>query len=397
MPECPPEVNKPVRYLCVDVEGSPTSELPMTDEQGHPLVQGPLRYCGTDDPLCEGDQVSGCISDTDGNPTSYGPAPDAPDPGNVTGPSPIMSRVRVNRTTEPVLPYSGTNHPDQLIDIVDATGAEVPFNPSTGTFTVQGVLTRCNDGNPLPSGAQVPGCLLFADGSPVPMDVDNHPIIPNPLVRCDNGQPVTGPIPNCLVFSDGTPVPVNGDNQPVIPVIPPIPVVNPHYTRYGIENFVTGFSPGYGNTPPIPVGGNTVVAQGTGGTIVNPDPVNSAFLMAFGESQALCSLDSPIPNLDRSYSTEWMVSFDGGATWQKLHENGWAVRSTSATGAASPQWATFSKSMQARAIIPPGGSVTITWGIRLNNYNIFPSAPPGEVTCTVGNVQWQLWTADNVA
>ena len=189
---CLPPPGPRVRYICVDEFGNVVGEDPYAapgDEAGTPLVQGPLRYCGTEDILCEGDQVSGCISDTDGAPTSYGPAPEAPDPEAVAGPSPLMSRVRLNRDGLTPLPYSTQKHPDQLIDLVLGEGegaTQVPFDPSTGRFSIpqmQEPLVRCVDSEPL-TGA-VPNCLLFEDGvTPVPVDENNHPLIPAPITEC---------------------------------------------------------------------------------------------------------------------------------------------------------------------------------------------------------------------
>ncbi len=142
MAACPPGAPKGLLYKCIDGLGAVIGTPPETDPYGVPLVQAPLVLCGPDGlPLCAGDAVSGCISDSDGVGTVYGPAPTANStPG--AGPSPIMSRIRANRTGQPVFPYTATagNKPDQLIDIRTFEGTDVAFNPTTGRFTLPGAV-----------------------------------------------------------------------------------------------------------------------------------------------------------------------------------------------------------------------------------------------------------------
>lgn len=136
---CSPTDGPTIGYYCEEPDGTPVATPISTDGAGTRLVQAPLHRCGDNTPICEGDQVSGCISDTDGEPTSYGPLPDAPPLNHVHGGSPLISRVRVNRVTLPVLPYSAAKHPDQLIDFVidggEGDDIPVPYNPATGRFT----------------------------------------------------------------------------------------------------------------------------------------------------------------------------------------------------------------------------------------------------------------------
>lgn len=137
---CPPGSKPPFGYFCEEPDGTPIATPYSTDADGVPLVQAPLHRCGDNTPICEGDSVSGCISDTDGAPTSYGPLPDAPPLNHVHGGSPLISRMRINRLGLAPFPYSSVKHPDQLIDIVidggDGDDVPVPWNPATGRFTL---------------------------------------------------------------------------------------------------------------------------------------------------------------------------------------------------------------------------------------------------------------------
>lgn len=141
---CAPPPGPPFEYLCEDGSGTPTTTTPIT-VGGKRVVQAPLTYCGTGERVCLDDSVSGCISDTDGEPTSYGPAPDAPAPANVAGRSPMISRLRINRLGQTVFPYSNAKHPDQLIDLVIDGGEDpdvpVPWDSATGRFTLPAAPT----------------------------------------------------------------------------------------------------------------------------------------------------------------------------------------------------------------------------------------------------------------
>lgn len=132
---CGPLPGPPFGYLCEDELGDPVlDDLVRVD--GTPAVQGPIKFCGTNEQVCVDDQVSGCMSDTDGAPTTYGPAPLSPAPSDVTGRSPRFSRLRINRVGLTPFPYSNSKRPDQLIDIVENDGTPVPWNSSTGRFTL---------------------------------------------------------------------------------------------------------------------------------------------------------------------------------------------------------------------------------------------------------------------
>jgi hypothetical protein len=135
---CGPLPGPPFGYLCEDELGDPVLDDLVT-VGGTPAVQGPLRFCGTNERVCVDDQVSSCLSDTDGNPTTYGPAPSAPSPSDVTGRSPRFSRLRINREGLTVFPYSTAKKPDQLIDIVidggEGPDIPVPWDGGTGRFT----------------------------------------------------------------------------------------------------------------------------------------------------------------------------------------------------------------------------------------------------------------------
>jgi len=137
---CLPTPGPKFGYACADELGNPVATPYSSDAEGVPLVQAPLHYCGSGEPVCEDGLVSGCISDTDGAPTTYGPAPAQPAPGDVSGSSPRISRVRINRTGLAPFPYSTPKRPDQLIDLVIDNGTdpdiEVPWNAATGRFTL---------------------------------------------------------------------------------------------------------------------------------------------------------------------------------------------------------------------------------------------------------------------
>lgn len=143
---CEPTVRKPdPSYYCE--EGGQPRSVPAFVVDGSLVFQAPLHYCGNHEPVCEDGLVSGCISDTDGAPTAYGPAPADPDPSRVGGPSPRFSRVRVNRGATPApLPYSTTKYPDQLIDIVDSDGEPIQYDPVTGRFTLPAGVVNWPDG-----------------------------------------------------------------------------------------------------------------------------------------------------------------------------------------------------------------------------------------------------------
>lgn len=136
---CGPPPGPLFGYLCEDELGNPTVETARTVD-GTKVVQGPLVACGTGEQLCADDAVSSCLSDTDGNPTTYGPLPAAPELADVTGRSPRFSRLRINRTGLTVFPYSSTKKPDQLFDLVidggEGPDVEVPWNAATGRFTL---------------------------------------------------------------------------------------------------------------------------------------------------------------------------------------------------------------------------------------------------------------------
>lgn len=135
---CAPPPGPPFEYLCEDGSGTPTTTTPVT-VGGKRVVQAPLTYCGTGERVCLDDSVSGCISDTDGEPTSYGPPPDEPAPANVAGRSPMISRLRINRVGQTVFPYSNAKHPDQLFDLViegEEEDTPVPWDSATGRFTI---------------------------------------------------------------------------------------------------------------------------------------------------------------------------------------------------------------------------------------------------------------------
>jgi hypothetical protein len=136
---CAPLPGPPFEYLCEDGTGAPTTSPAMT-VGGVRVAQGPLVFCGTGERVCAEEAVSSCLSDTDGNPTTYGPSPDAPAPADVTGRSPRFSRLRVNRVGLTVFPYSSTKKPDQLFDLVIDGGEEddipVPWDSATGRFTI---------------------------------------------------------------------------------------------------------------------------------------------------------------------------------------------------------------------------------------------------------------------
>lgn len=153
---CATPPGPPFGYACVDDFGNPVATTVHAAPDGTPLVQGPLVACGDGTPMCEGDAVSACISDTDGAPTTYGPAPAAPPTGDVHGRSPHISRVRVNRTGLTPLPYSTTKKPDQLIDFVidggDDPDVPVPFNAATGRFTFPPPGTPIEPESPCNSG-----------------------------------------------------------------------------------------------------------------------------------------------------------------------------------------------------------------------------------------------------
>lgn len=136
---CAPPPGPLFGYLCEE-DGQPVVE-PANTVGGVKVVQGPLVACGTGEQLCAGDAVSSCLSDTDGNPTTYGPLPDAPELADVTGRSPRFSRLRINRVGLTVFPYSSTKKPDQLIDIVDADGDPINWNAATGRFTLPAAPT----------------------------------------------------------------------------------------------------------------------------------------------------------------------------------------------------------------------------------------------------------------
>lgn len=151
---CLPVPGPKFGYACEDELGNPVATPFSSDAEGVPLVQAPLHYCGSGEPVCEDGLVSACISDTDGAPTTYGPAPAQPSPSDVTGSSPRISRMRINRTGLAPFPYSTAKRPDQLIDIT-IDGADVPFNPATGRFNLP----------PYPGATAVPtaGCGLLDD------------------------------------------------------------------------------------------------------------------------------------------------------------------------------------------------------------------------------------------
>lgn len=132
---CNPEDRRPTLAYYCEGDGEPIAVEPLTID-GVPVVQAPLHFCGTGEAVCEDSTVAACPSDTDGNPTSYGPLPIAPNPSDVTGRSPRISRLRVNRTGLAALPYASSKRPDQLIDIVSNDGTPVPWDASTGRFTL---------------------------------------------------------------------------------------------------------------------------------------------------------------------------------------------------------------------------------------------------------------------
>lgn len=143
----PVERKPPLGYRCHDGDEPTVEDYYSID--GIPVVQGPIDFCGTGDPICEGDSVSGCISDTDGAPTTYGVAPAAPSPGDVAGNSPRFSRVRINREGLPPLPYSTQKRPDQLLDLT-LDGDPVDFDPVTGRFALPAYPTPEDPPDPPP-------------------------------------------------------------------------------------------------------------------------------------------------------------------------------------------------------------------------------------------------------
>ena len=270
---------------------------------------------------------------------------------------PVVPRVRAARTGEPLFPTSATHGPDQLIGIEDDSGNDYPFNPSTGKFTVelgQAQLLDCT-GDLLPGNSRVPGCPVFSDGSPVPVNPSNQPIIPLPTAMQD-----------------------------------------PTFIRQGNFNTFIGYDPGPWVTPsPAPLN-SLVVASGTIGTITNPDPVNNAIIVGTGQSDAVCALESPIPDLDRSFSIEFQVSFDG-ITWQKVHENGWSVRSTSAVGLGGPIHQALGKNVSAQALVAPSSVTTVLYRVMLNDFNTSAATPPPQVALRIANFQWRLHSAHDVS
>jgi hypothetical protein len=141
MTECQPPVGPRVVTPCQNGD-TVTLVVPPNSTDGKAIVQGALKWCGTGELVCPESTVSGCITDSDNTSTVYGPGPSGP-PSLVQGHSPKMSRVRVNRTNEPALPYTVTpgRRPDQLIDVVSRGGVEVPYDGLTGTFSTPGPET----------------------------------------------------------------------------------------------------------------------------------------------------------------------------------------------------------------------------------------------------------------
>lgn len=227
-------------------------------------------------------------------------------------------------------------------------------------------------------------------GKCIGCDADGLPEYQGPSV------PVLTAGPNIVLTSTGA-VGECGTGITVAAIVPDPPIINPQYIRQGLTNFAPLWQPGPGNSPPIAPFGNSIIVQAPALTITNPDPINAAILILSGESSAVCALESPPLNQDRSYSTEWVVSIDTGFTWEKLHEVGWAVRSTGATGLATPIVNHFSKSTDFQTLLPPGGSVNVLWGVRLNNFTFIPTTLPPEMALTIGNIRWRLWSAEDVA
>lgn len=355
MTQCP-DPKPPFGYYCEDVNGVPVAQPTVADASGVPLIQAPLKYCGTGDPVCPDSSVSGCISDTDGNPTSYGPAPAAPAPGNVEGSSPMMSRVRANRTGEPVLPYSTAHHPDQLVDITQH-GEEVPFDSATGTF----------DTNP----------------PRVRLDRPGEPLLPT--------SGTNGPDQLLNITVGGVNVPVSGATFQ-LPAYPEAAVVHPHYVRCGTFNFAPMYDTGGpGGTPSVPPLSSQVFNPTFAGNVNNPDPNNPALLVVTGQSDALASVLTPVYDTEAAWAVELVCSFDGNVTWHKIHENGFAV-------ATSPlRVAHVSKNDTAYHILPPSGSVTVNAGVRISHHSgVALGSLPGQLVLQIASFDWHLISANSV-
>lgn len=221
-------------------------------------------------------------------------------------------------------------------------------------------------------------------------------------IGCDaNGLPeYQGPLVPVLTVSPpltitSTPSGECGVNVALGVTIPP-PVSQIQYIKQGNFNFAPFYDPGAGGTPtPGPLG-SLSVASGPVGTITNPDPLNSAIIVGSGQSDAICALETPVPDLDRSFSIELQVSFDAGGTWQKIHENGWTTRSKFATGLADTIEGRIVKNVEAQGEIGPGASITLLYRVMVNDFNISAAAVPPQVALKIANFQWRLWTAENV-
>jgi len=355
MTQCP-DPKPPFGYYCEDVNGVPVAQPTVADASGVPLIQAPLKYCGTGDPVCPDSSVSGCISDTDGNPTSYGPAPAAPATGNVEGSSPMMSRVRANRTGEPVLPYSTTHHPDQLVDITQH-GEEVPFDSATGTFNTNPPRVR--------------------------LDRPGEPLLPT--------SGANGPDQLLNITIGGANVPVSGATfqLPAYPTVPPTPV---YHTRYGTFDFAPMYDTGGpGGTPAVPVFGNAVFNTMTVGTVTNPDAAHPALLVVGGQSDAGAYAVQPLADTPAAWGVELVCSFDGGGTWHKIHENGFNVRTSPLRGGS------VAKNDQAFHTMAPGASVVLTAGVRISHHSGTElGALPGQLVLTLASFDWEIHSADTV-
>lgn len=114
----------------------------------------------------DGDAVQFGLKDCDGNAIDncdeisrcpkYANGTDVPTDGNG---HPVIPRVRVaNKPGEPLYPESGGNDPDQLIGLSRSDGAPAEYNPATGVWQQQGIVTPSGQNYPFgPDGNQIIG------------------------------------------------------------------------------------------------------------------------------------------------------------------------------------------------------------------------------------------------